>query len=65
MASAGGSEGESPGWRQFALRRVRSDYSRANHAEEIRDVEDNVPPDNGRDAVPSVPFIFFATRGKE
>jgi hypothetical protein len=35
---------QSPGRLQFAPRRDRSDYSRANHAEEIRDVEDNVPP---------------------
>jgi hypothetical protein len=44
MASAGGSERESPGWLQLSRRRARSDYSKPNHAEEIRDVGDNVPP---------------------
>jgi hypothetical protein len=32
-----------------------------NYAEEIRDVGDNVSPGEGRDAVLSVPFLFFET----
>ena len=39
---------ESPGWLRFTLRRARSDYSRASHAKEIRDVGDDVPPSKHR-----------------